>query len=82
MLNVRLDKDMEEQLNAMSREKSMSKSAIVKEALSAYLSKEQKNQSAYELGKDLFGVGEGGSINTSTKFKQKLKEKLHGKNLQ
>ncbi len=79
MLNVRLDKDMEEQLKEMSREKSMSKSAIVKGALSAYLSKEQKNQSAYELGKDLFGVGEGGSTTTSTQFKQKLKEKLHGK---
>ncbi|WP_114750141.1 ribbon-helix-helix protein, CopG family [Pleomorphovibrio marinus] len=79
MLNVRLDKEMEKRLKEISRVKSMTKSDIVKEALAEYLTKEQLTQSAYELGKDLFGAEEGGLKKASSQFKQMLKERLYGK---
>ncbi len=79
MLNVRIDKEMEKSLSELSRSHSISKSEIVKKALQDYLNKQQTTQSAYDLGKDLFGVASGGSPQGSKQYKQNLKEKLHGK---
>lgn len=79
MLNVRLDDETETQLNSMSQKSGISKSALVKEALKMYLEKENANKSAYELGKDLFGVAEDGDTEASHIFKEKISEKLEGK---
>ncbi|MCU0388978.1 MAG: ribbon-helix-helix domain-containing protein [Chitinophagaceae bacterium] len=80
MLNVRLDEEMEARLSKLSIEKSVTKSEIVKSALADYLDKQQHTRSAYDLGKDLFGVASGGSKEDSSNYKQKLKAKLHAKN--
>jgi predicted DNA-binding protein len=80
MLNVRLDEEMEARLSRLSKEKSITKSEIVKSALADYLNKQQNTRSAYDLGKDLFGVASGGSKDGSSNYKQKLKAKLNGKN--
>jgi predicted transcriptional regulator len=79
MLNVRLDDETEAQLYSLSQKRGVSKSALVKEALEIFLEKENANKSAYELGKDLFGVAEDGDPEASQKFKERIKEKLHGK---
>jgi predicted transcriptional regulator len=79
MLNVRLDDETEAQLNSLSQKRGVSKSALVKEALEIFLEKENAHKSAYELGKDLFGVAEDGDPEASKNFKAKIKEKLHGK---
>ena len=81
MLTVRIDAEMEERLNELSRNQSISKTEIVKKALLDFLNKQQNIQSAYALGKDLFGVASGGSPQGSKEFKQMLKTKLHGKHL-
>ena len=39
-----------------------------------YLEKENAHKSAYELGKDLFGVAEDGDPEGSQKFKERIKE--------
>jgi predicted DNA-binding protein len=80
MLNVRLDEETEARLKKLSVEHSVTKSEIVKIALTDYLDKQQATQSAYALGKDLFGVASGGSNDDSANYKPKLKKKLHGKN--
>lgn len=78
MLNVRLDKELEEKLEFLSKKEGLSKSKIVKDALTAYLDKSKSSFSAFELGKDLFGIAEG-EENLSSTFKEKIKEKLNAK---
>ncbi len=79
MLNVRINKEIEKKLEAYSQQKNLTKSSIVKEALIAYLSKHQLNDSPYDLGKDLFGLDGSGETTTSTTYKTKLKKKLNEK---
>ncbi|MCL6261035.1 ribbon-helix-helix domain-containing protein [Aquiflexum sp. TKW24L] len=79
MLNVRLDEQTEAQLNSLSQKKGVSKSALVKEALDLFLKNEKAEISAYELGKDLFGVDGSEDPEGSQNFKAKIKQKLHGK---
>lgn len=78
MLNVRIDKELEEKLEFESKKQGLSKSRIVKDALAMYLEKHATTLSPYELGKDLFGVGES-DIDLSNNYKEKLKQKLNAK---
>ena len=78
MLNVRLEKELEEKLEFFSKKVGLSKSKIVKDALTAYLNKNKSSFSAFELGKDLFAIEEG-EENLSSTFKEKVKEKLNAK---
>ncbi|MEO9968098.1 MAG: CopG family transcriptional regulator [Reichenbachiella sp.] len=79
MLNVRLDKDTEKTLKQYSEQNNMSKTAVVKEALALYFTKETESKSPYELGGDLFGIEGSGQADRSTTYKAKLREKLHAK---
>lgn len=79
MLTVRLDEEMEARLNELSCRQMLIKSEIVKNAIQDYLHKQQTQSSAYDLGKDLFGIADGGTASDSASFKQQLKEKLRGK---
>ena len=79
MLNVRLNKEIEKKLNSYSQQKNLSKSAIVKEALVAYLSQATFDHSSYDLGKDLFGAAGSGDASASTTYKSKVKKKLNEK---
>ena len=78
MLTIRLDKETEQELEYLKIKRGISKSELVKEALDLYLKSEKDKLSAYELGKDLFGVGEG-DIDSSINVKEKIKARLHGK---
>ncbi len=78
MLNVRIDKELEEKLEFESKKQGLSKSKIVKDALAMYLEKHASTLNSFELGKDLFGVAEGEAI-LSSNFKEKLKQKLNAK---
>lgn len=78
MLTVRLDKKLERMLQQLSQNKGLSKSEIVKAALTQYLKKETTPLSAYELGADLFGQ-EGGNSDDSVHYKSKLKQKWNEK---
>jgi predicted DNA-binding protein len=79
MLNVRIDAELEERLSELSRNQSITKTEIVKEALQEYLNKQKPTESAYALGKDFFGGVSGGSPKGSKQYKKYLKDKLHGK---
>ncbi|MEA2111701.1 MAG: ribbon-helix-helix domain-containing protein [Campylobacterota bacterium] len=83
MISVRLEESIEKQLNVLAKDKHISKSKIVKEALFHYfnmLKSESKQKSPYELGSELFGNYSSGSDNLSTTYKSKLKEKIDAKN--
>jgi hypothetical protein len=83
MLSVRLDSSLENQLNLLAQEKSVSKSQIIKDSLTYYfdmLKSKNRQKSAYELGENLFGKYGSGKSDLSTTYKQKLKEKIYAKN--
>jgi len=83
MLSVRLDENIENQLNFVSKEMHLSKSKIIKESLIFYfdmLKKERTNKTPFELGSELFGRFESGKENLSATYKQQLKEKINAKN--
>ncbi|MFC4871147.1 CopG family ribbon-helix-helix protein [Negadavirga shengliensis] len=79
MFTIRLDPELKAKLYALSREKGISQSAVVKEALAMYFKRETASASPYELGEDLFGQVSGGSADGSRTYKKVLKDRLHGK---
>jgi hypothetical protein len=83
MISVRLNNQLEKLLEQTAKDKSTSKSQIIKESLIHYfnmLKQEQKQKTPYELGSDLFGKYSSGKDDLSTTYKQKLKEKINAKN--
>ena len=79
MLNVRLDDDTESKLLKYAADHDQSKSNVVNEALAAYLSKKETDQSPFSLGEDLFGPDGSNQSDRSVTFKSKLKQKLNEK---
>ena len=83
MISVRLDENIENQLNTLAQQKDTSKSKVIKEALVYYfdmLKNEYMQKSAYELGSELFGKYSSGRDDLSTTYKQKIKDKINAKN--
>ena len=82
MLTVRLDNTIENQLNFLAQEMHLTKSTIVKEALTYYfdmLKNESAQKTPYELGSKFFGKYESGKDDLSTTYKEKLKDKIDAK---
>jgi Arc/MetJ-type ribon-helix-helix transcriptional regulator len=79
MTTVRLDRDMEEQLEEISKKEHISKSEIIKKALSSYLYDVKSDKNPYELGVDLFDLEGSGENDNSVRYKERLKERLHDK---
>ncbi len=83
MVSVRLDVEMERQLDYFASRYKVSKSKLIKNSLVHYfdmLQKKERKKTPYELGSDLFGKYASGKGDLSTTYKQKIKEKLHAKN--
>ncbi len=79
MISVRLPEELENKLKKLSEQVKISKSDIVKNALTIYFEKHLDKRTPYELGKDLFGRYGSGKSNLSTDYKKILKDKLNEK---
>ncbi len=79
MLNVRLPKEIEEQLKKYADQHDLSKTTVVKEALTMYLTRKGLSNRPYELGIDLFGNQGSDQADNSTTYKSKIKKKLREK---
>jgi len=81
MIAVRLPENLEQELNRLSKKTDKTKTEIVKEALKRFFEAEAKKEqeTAYTLGASLFGRYCSGEGDRSTRYKQKLKRKLHEK---
>lgn len=77
MLTVRLPKEIEEQLEGLSRQHKTTKSEIAKKAIAEYIAKNYSNP--YETGKDLFGSDETDIRDGSTNFKTRFRSFIHEK---
>lgn len=81
MLAVRLNQNLENELNYYSKLHAKTKTLVVKEALELYFKtkREQNKKTPYELGEDLFGLASSEQSDLSTTYKKRLKEKLSAK---
>jgi len=80
MVSVLLSECMEKKIKKISEETKLTKSDIVKEALSQYIINFEQKETPYKLGKDLFGKYGSGDGSLSTNYKNKLKERINEKN--
>lgn len=80
-LTVRLETQLEDQLEDYCRLEGTTKSAVVTEALRQYLHQLRQNRTPYELGADLFGADTSDATDepVSQNYKALLKEKLSAK---
>lgn len=79
MTSVRLPKKLEEKIEELAKNKKVSKSYVIKEALQDYVAKKKKQQKPYEIGSDLFGQHGSGKGNLSTQYKEKIRKKIDEK---
>jgi len=79
MRSVRLPDKIEKELENLSSQKNVSRSEIIKEALTEYIAREKISNSPYESGKDYFGKRGSGDRDRSTRYKSKIKEKIREK---
>jgi len=79
MKSVRLPKQLEEELDALSSSTNKSHSHIIREALVEYIAKEKRTQNPFEIGKDLFGKRGSGDTDRSVTYKSRIKEKIREK---
>lgn len=77
--SVRLDKKTEKTLMRLARQKSRTKSEIIRDAIESYAEREYKSglqESAYEKIQDLVGCASGGPVDLSLETGQKFREAL------
>ncbi len=79
MISVRLPSDFSDKLEIISKNENKTKSEIIKQALKMYFDNYEKNNSAYESGKDLFGKYGSNKSNLSKDYKKILRDKLNEK---
>jgi len=82
-LSIRLDPDLEHDLERASAQSGLPKSQIVKQGLREYLAKLTPKKTPYELGKDLFGKGPGsgeGDLSSKEKIRTRMSERIRAEN--
>ncbi|REL24931.1 ribbon-helix-helix protein, CopG family [Rhodohalobacter sp. SW132] len=79
MKSVRLPKELEDQLEALSSKTDKSHSVIIREALVEYIAKEKNFSKPYETGKEFFGKHGSGDRDRSVTYKSRIKEKIRDK---
>lgn len=79
MRTVRLTKEQEEKLTAIARQKQVSRSQIIKEALEQYMEQETSLNNPYNIGASLFGRHGSGESDRSVTYKERLSKKLRKK---
>ena len=79
MLTVRIDKKLEQRLQAQAEFEQAPKSDIVKRAIDEYLNQHSSVKTPYELGAGLFGGAGSGRGDLSQNYKQHLSDSLNEK---
>jgi len=78
MITLRLDPIFEQQVNAAAKNLGLAKSELIRRSLVEYSGKQEK-QTAWELGRDLFGKYASGRNDLFANRKKILKDKLRTK---
>lgn len=81
MLTIRLDKEMEKNIESLAKQNNKSKSELVRECLAQYITNYEK-PNAWELGQDLFGKYSSDYGNLAKDRKQLLTDIIKAKHAQ
>lgn len=79
MRSVRLPDDVDKKLEILAKQKKVSRSEIIKEALVEYMAKEETYNKPFETGSKYFGKYASGESDRSVTYKSRIKSKLHDK---
>ena len=79
MTSIRLPENIERELEQISDEQHVSKTSIIKKAISEYIDTYHNSKSAFEIGNQLFGNYGNGKQIDSTTYKDQLKGKIDAK---
>jgi len=79
MISLRLDEEMEHELEKQSKSLGVSKSALVRKCIEKFLSTTAPS-SAWELGQEYFGQFDSGNKHLSQNKRKVLSQKIRAKN--
>jgi len=79
MKTVRLNNKLEKSLKSYAKRNDLSESQVIREALTAYITEREKQESSYTIGENYFGNTGSGSSDNSQRYKSKIKSKLREK---
>jgi len=74
-----LPKEIEHELEVLSKQKDVSRSVIIKEALVEYMAKEKTYNQPFKTGKKYFGKYSSGDHDRSVTYKSRIKSKIREK---
>lgn len=78
-LTLRLDKETRQRIARIARRKRVSASQVIREAIEAWVERQESTGSPYEMVADLIGVVHGGNPKRSTETGRRLAELLKGR---
>ena len=78
---ARLPEDTRTKLLVLSRVKGKTKSDIIKESLDLYYNQEEKEIDSFSLGESFFGRWSSGESDRATTYKERIKNKLEGRDV-
>ena len=79
MTTVRLPLELEQRLEIIAREKSKSRTDIIREALELFFHQEDSGKDSYELGEEYFGKYGSGDGSLSVTYKTSIKDRINAK---
>ena len=79
MISVRLPRELEQKIDQVAEKKQITRTELVKEALTMYLSAEEREHNPYELGAEYFGKYGSGQGDLSATYKWRVKEHIDAK---
>jgi predicted DNA-binding protein len=78
-ISLRLDDRLSRKLAAAAKARGISKSALIRACLDEYLADAEQGQTAWELGKDLFGCYDSGRGDQSARAKEMARERVQAR---
>ena len=78
MITLRLDQELEEEVNRTAKNLGLSKSELIRQSIQDYL-RNLVQPNAWETGEDLFGKYSSGQGDLSSKRKELIREKIRVK---
>ncbi len=79
MRTVRLTEEEERKLDYLARQKNVSRSQVIREALESYFDQAEVGRSSFEKGKALFGKFRSGEAGRSKERKERIHQKIRRK---
>ena len=78
-ISLRLDGQLSRKLASLAKAKGISKSALIRQCLQDHLAKAEREPTAWDLGKHLFGCYKSGRGDLSVKAPQIVRARIHAR---